>query len=369
MPHLDVMFKTVSTDCNVDCAYCYYRESHAGARGRHLLSLELLERFMAQYMAYIADVGSASLSWQGGEPTLAGLAFFERVVELEARYARPGTTIANALQTNGVLLDDRWGQFLRRYDVLVGISIDGPKEVHDELRRTRSGRGTFDDAMRGVDVLRRHGVEHNALCVVRPGNVERPAELLRFFRGQGFTHVQLVPAMDFQATAPGRPARYLITAEEYGEFLCGAFDEWYQGGRPTLSVGLFDSLLQRSLGLPASVCVNADRCHDGIVVEHDGAVYPCDFFIHRDHGLGSLATTPLAEIVDQPRRRAFAARKLDPVPRACVGCSWLAVCGAGCPRNRGPGPGPDLFCAAYRQLLDHARDRLDALRARLLGRR
>src|SRR5579875_132352 len=250
------MFKTVSTDCNLDCQYCYYRESLEGTRVRRRIAPEMLERFMEQYMEYVSDARIASLSWQGGEPTLAGLSFFEKVVALEARYARPGTVISNALQTNGVLLDDAWGTFLKTYNFLVGVSLDGPPEIHNRRRTYRSGRGTFDHVMRGIDVLRRHRVDFNILCVLGPHNVERPRELMRFYRQQGFSHVQFIPEMEFQAMEPDRPARYAITPAQYGAFLRDAFDEWYQEGRPTLSVRTFDNFLQNYVGVATDLCVH-----------------------------------------------------------------------------------------------------------------
>ncbi|HEY8478089.1 MAG TPA: anaerobic sulfatase maturase [Chloroflexota bacterium] len=367
MPHLGVMFKTVSTDCNLDCAYCYYRESLEGTRVRRRISLEMLDRFMAQYMEYVADVGVASIAWQGGEPTLAGLSFFEHVVALEAHYARPGTTIANALQTNGVLLDDDWGAFLKRYHFLVGVSVDGPRAIHDRLRTYKSGRGSFDHVMRGVQVLRRHGVPYNALCVLGPHNVDHPVELMRFFRQEGFSHVQFIPAMDFQATEPYKPAGYLITPEQYGAFLQAAFDEWYQEGRPTLSVRIFDNFLQNALGLPAELCVHNARCDAGVVVEYNGDVYPCDFYVHPDWKLGNVLEQPLREIVSSAALQAFVHQK-HPLPQACQRCEWLSLCKSGCPRNRASadhGPTPDYFCAAYKAFFAHADTRLQHLKQRV----
>jgi uncharacterized protein len=365
------MFKTVSTDCNLDCDYCYYRESLEGTRVRRRINPDLLDTFFAQYLEYVADAGVASVAWQGGEPTLAGLRFFEEVVALEARHARPGATIANALQTNGVLLDDAWGSFLKTYNFLVGVSIDGPEEVHNRRRTYRSGRGSFDHAMRGVDVLRRHGVPFNALCVLGPHNVEQPRELMRFYRREGFTHVQFIPEMQFQALEPEKPASYAISAEQYGRFLTAAFDEWYQEGRPTLSVRIFDNFVQSYVGVPNDSCVHADRCDAGIVVEHNGDVYPCDFYVHPDWKLGNVGETPLREILRNPKRLAFVLQKHRPLPEACQRCEWLKVCKSGCPRNRhatDDGHSPDYFCAAYKAFFPHAHARLLQVRERVQQR-
>jgi uncharacterized protein len=365
MPALSVMFKTVSTDCNLDCAYCYYRESLEGTRVRRRLDPSLLERFIPAYMSYVADVRTASMSWQGGEPTLAGLRFFERVVALQAAYAAPGTLISNALQTNAVLLDEAWGAFLRRYNWLVGVSLDGPEEVHDALRTDRGGRGSFARALRGIDVLRRHGVDFNILCVLGPHNVGRAGELMAFFRRRRFTHVQFIPAMDFQAIQPDRPPDFLITPAQYGAFLVEAFDSWYEHGSPTISVRIFDNFVQSVLGVPNDLCVHADTCDTGIVVEWDGSAYPCDFYIHPGWKLGNVLDTPLAELAAGVARRAFIGQKI-PWPEECAGCEWLRVCKSGCPRNRAATdgvPAPDYFCESYKQFFAHAHARLEQLKA------
>lgn len=363
MPPLSVMFKTVSTDCNLDCAYCYYRESLEGTRVRRRIDTRLLEAFIPQYMAYVADSGAASFAWQGGEPTLAGLSFFERVVALQANHARPGTTIANALQTNGLLLDDEWGAFLKRYNFLVGISLDGPEEIHNQQRRARSGRGSFDLVMRGVDVLRRHAVDFNVLCVLGPHNIGQPRELMAFYREQGFSHVQFIPCMDFQAMEPEKPPTFQITPAEYGAFLSAAFDEWHGDGRPTISVRTFDNFLQSYVGVPNDLCVHADSCDAGIVVEYNGDAYPCDFYVHPRWKLGNVLEQPLREVLYSPIRASFIRQK-HPLPALCQECEWLAVCKSGCPRNRAD-DAPDYFCESYKQLFSHADARLRNLTSRV----
>jgi uncharacterized protein len=369
MPALPVLFKTVSSDCNLDCAYCYYRQSLEGTRVSRRIAVPVLDAIMRQYMHYLADARVASLSWQGGEPTLAGLEFFERAVELEAAYAAPGTTITNSLQTNGILLDDRWGEFLRRYSFLVGVSLDGPGPVHDQVRRDRGGHGSFRRVMAGIDTLRRHGVDFNILCVVGPHNVGGVRELMSFFRDEGFSHVQFIPAMDFQSVEPDVPPAYLITAEEYGEFLVQLFDEWYEGGFPSMSVRTFDAVLQSYLGLPNDLCVYGEKCDAGIVVEYNGDVYPCDFYISEHWRLGNAVEEPLESMLARPDLSAFAARKLSPPPQ-CKACQWWTLCHGGCPRNRPEGASaePEYFCQSYRRLFAHADERFRALAVRMQRR-
>ena len=368
MPVLPVLFKTVSSDCNLDCAYCYYRQSREDDRVRRRMEEPVLDSFMRQYMDHIADTHVASLSWQGGEPTLAGIEFFERVVALEARYAGPGTTIGNALQTNGILLDDRWGEFLRRYDFLVGVSLDGPEDVHDSIRRDRGGHGSFRRVMTGIDVLRRHQVDFNVLCVVGPHNVGRVRDLMRFFRGEDFRYVQFIPAMNFQSAEPETAPSYLITAEEYGDFLVEVFDEWYEGGFPSTSVRVFDAILQSYLGMPNDLCVYSDRCDAGIVVEYNGDVYPCDFYVNDAWRLGNIGEEPLETILAKSSRAAFVARKTL-LPAECAACGWRALCRGGCPRNRPVDGGTEYFCVSHKRLFAHADERFRIIAERVRRRR
>lgn len=368
MPPLSAMFKTVSTDCNLDCSYCYYRESAEGSRLRRRTDLSLLEALIPQYMEYVADAHRASLNWQGGEPTLAGLDFFQRVMELEAHAARPPTTISNALQTNATLLDDAWGRFLGTYNFLVGVSLDGPEAIHDLARRDRGGRGSFRRVMAGIDVLRRHQVELNILCVVGPHNVARASELMEFFRREGFRYLQFMPAMAFQSTEPARPPSYLVPPEDYGAFLAELFDQWYGDGLPTVSIRTFDNFLQSSLGIPNDLCIHGDSCNAGVVIEHNGDVYPCDFYVHPEWRLGNVLQAPLWRMVESPAMRAFIARK-HPLPPACQACQWQALCKGGCVRNRfilGDGSvAPSYFCSSYQRLFGHAAGRLARLGQRV----
>jgi len=363
------MLKTVSA-CNLDCAYCYHRESARGA-DRRSLDPGLLEKVIPEVMAYTADAGAASFSWQGGEPTLAGLGFFRAAVALEARHARPGTVIDNSLQTNALLIDDEWARFLAEHRFLVGVSLDGPERIHDAARRDRGGRGSFARAMAGLDALRRRGAEVNALTVIGEHNAGEAEELWRFYAAEGLTHVQLLPAMAFQATEPHAEARYLVDAEAYGALLVSLFDRWFGDGAPQVSIRTFDNLAMSYAGLDPELCVNGERCDSGLVVAADGTVYPCDFYLHEAYRLGDLASDSLAGVAESRARRAFSDRK-RPLPFECARCAWLPRCRGGCPRNRtgkgAAGAGPDLFCSSYRRLLEHARPRLESLADRMRRR-
>jgi uncharacterized protein len=367
VPALSVMFKTVSA-CNLDCAYCYDRESSRPA-DRRSLDPGLLEKVIPEVMAYTADAGGASFSWQGGEPTLAGLGYFRKAVGLETRHARPRTVIDNSLQTNAVLIDDEWARFLAEHGFLAGVSLDGPERIHDAARRDRGGRGSFARAMAGLDALRKRGVDVNVLAVIGEHNAFEAEALWHFFAAEGLTHVQLLPAMAFHAREPCAPARYLVDAAAYGELLVALFDRWYGDGLPLVSIRTFDNLAMSYAGLEAELCVHKKRCDSGLVVAADGSAYPCDFYLHEAFRLGDLAIDPLAAVAESPARRRFADRKL-PLPPECERCAWLPRCRGGCPRNRaGEGAArPDLFCASYRLLLEHAGPRLEALAERMRRR-
>jgi len=361
---LSVMWKTVSNYCNMACDYCYFDGSagHGGKKPR--IDQELLETFIRDYMA--GSGGKASFVWQGGEPLLAGLDFFREVVRLQALHAPPGTVIGNSVQTNGTLIDEEWARFFRQYNVFVGVSLDGPRDIHDARRPFGSGAGSFDAAMRGIAWLRRYGVEFNVLTVVHRGNVREAARLMDFYEREGFTHVQFIPCMSFKARDAEADGLYEITPAEYGDFLCEAFDRWWNDGRPRLSVRFFDNVLARYLGREAESCVQRPTCARTLILDGNGDAYPCDFYMNREYRLGNVGEQSIGEIVDHPAYRRFLTLKSE-LPDDCRACEYFGLCHGGCPRNRGWSGGravrPDYFCAAYRRIFAHAHDRLVALAA------
>ncbi len=347
------MFKTVSSMCNLDCAYCYFRESLEGERKTRRIDRGMLSKLVPEYLDYVSDTGEASLGWQGGEPTLAGLDFFEWVVDLEARNARPGMVLSNDIQTNGILIDDAWASFFEQYSFLVGVSLDGPEELHDAVRKSRGGRGSFTRVMAGLDALRQRSVDLNILCVIGPHNVGETETIFDFFSREEFSHVQLMPAMDFQAIEPTARPSYLVSPDEYGEFLVRAFDAWYLGGLPRVSIRTFDSFMQSYLDGDSDLCIHGAKCDSGLVVEHDGEVFPCDFYIHPDYSLGNISTESLRGMATSRERTEFMGRKA-PLPDTCRECEWRRYCHGGCPRNRTSSSSLDFFCQSYRRLFAHA---------------
>ncbi|NWQ40755.1 anaerobic sulfatase maturase [Bacillus sp. EB106-08-02-XG196] len=370
--NISVMWKTVSEDCNLACDYCYY-STCGGKPGRKIKRIEssILEKFIKEYME--RSEGAASFAWQGGEPLLAGLDFFKEVVTLQSKHAPKNTIISNSLQTNGTLLNDQWAHFFKTYQFLIGVSLDGPKEIHDVRRVTSLGQGSFDRVMRGIDQLRKHQVDFNILTVVHKGNVTKAAELLSFFESEGFPFLQFIPCMDFRSQEINHPGVYEITPEEYGAFLCEAFDYWYNNGEPRTSIRFFDEMLNVYMNRDPGLCIHRAQCPQTIILEQNGDAFPCDFYIHPDWKIGNVATHSIEEILSNPLYDTFL--KMKPtLPDPCKTCQWKKLCHGGCPRNRKwdadrSASEVDYFCSSYKQVYSYADKRMkqlgDKVRARL----
>lgn len=361
-PLTGVLVKPAGADCNLNCSYCFYKDKgklYPEIR-RHRMSDEVLEALVRQTMALSGQ--HASFSWQGGEPTLMGLQFFERVVSLQHQYGR-GRAVSNGLQTNATLLNDEWGRFLRRYRFLVGVSLDGPDVMHDAHRVDHAGQGSFQRVLHGVNILRRHDVAFNILAVLTRQNAGDPETLFRFFLAQDLRHLQFIPCAEPDPVTHDL-APFSISADEYGEFLCRIFDLWLKDGQPTAYVRFFDELLIAYVTGQHPSCLHRERCGDYVVVEHNGDVYACDFFVEPAWRLGNLSETPLLELLQGERFKAFRQRKQG-LAAECLRCEYLSLCHGGCPKYRllanGDIASPDYFCAAYRRFFAHSAPTMRAL--------
>lgn len=362
------MWKTVSEACNLACDYCYY-STCGGKPGPNVdrIAPETLDKFMREYMGL--SRGAVSFAWQGGEPLLAGLDFFESAVALQAKYAPPHTIINNALQTNGTLIHERWAAFFKQYRFLIGVSLDGPRDIHDRRRVDAQGRGSFDRVMRGIAHLRGQRVDFNVLTVIHRGNVGKAKELFRFYQQEGFDFVQFIPCMQFHSKQIGQPGVYEITPEEYGDFLCEAFDCWYNDGSPVVSERFFDNMLNVYARRDAELCTRRRSCPKTLILEQNGDAFPCDFYLHPDWKIGNAGTDSLADLLNHPLYDRFA--KMKPaLPETCKSCEWLELCYGGCPRNRrwnedASVSQPDYFCGSYRRVYAYAHDRMTALADRV----
>lgn len=369
------MAKPAGAMCNLDCTYCFYLEREtAGTR----MDDATLRRHVEQVIAGTPpDAEEIPFAWQGGEPTLMGLDFFRRAVALQKELCPPGRKITNALQTNGILVDDAWCAFFKAEGFLIGLSLDGPPHIHDARRVDKGGRPTFPRVMAALERLKKHGVEFNTLTVVGSHNQDHPLQVYRFLRKHGSGFIQFIPAIERVAgpdkqqftgppeLAPDAPLSPLsVDGEKFGRFLAQVFDEWAQSDVGTVFVRDFDTWLGLWMGLPSSLCVYAETCGRAVVVEHDGGVYACDHYVYPEYRVGDLATSSLTEIVDGPRMRFFGDSKRDRLPAACRRCEWLKVCNGGCPKHRfrpvegGP---VDHLCPGLKHFFAHVDTRMRAM--------
>ncbi|EPO6660519.1 anaerobic sulfatase maturase [Klebsiella aerogenes] len=356
-----VMAKPTGSACNLDCSYCFYlhKEHLLQQEKRRYMSDETLENFIRQYIDG-QDGEQVVFSWQGGEPTLMGLEFFHKVVKFQQQYKKPGQRIENDLQTNGILINDAWAEFLKANHFLVGLSIDGPRELHDRYRITRSGKPTFDKVMAGVDALKRHGVPFNALVTVNRTNARFPLEVYRFVtRELGATYVQFNPCVepvDFTQTAPhfwrddsiptvgSRRARpgdldaivtdWSVDPDEWGRFLIATFEEWVNNDLGRVQVNLFETAVAQMMGLPAQICTTAEFCGKGLAVEKNGDVFSCDHYVYPEYQIGNITDNSLARMAFSERQQAFGMGKCDTLPQQCKQCPYLKLCHGECPKNR-----------------------------------
>ncbi len=377
-----LLAKPAGAICNLGCEYCFFlsKETLYGERESPLMDVATLETYVRQLME--ASPGpDVQVAWQGGEPTLRGLDFFRRSVELAERYRKPHQRVSHTIQTNGTLIDDEWAAFFKEHGYLVGLSVDGPREMHDAYRIGKKGQGTFDDVIRGWNVLQAHGVDVNILCTVHAANADQPLEVYRFFRDDlEARYIQLIPIVE-RATPDTLPLanqgwggtrgrdRPLykqegslvtdrsVTAEQFGAFLIGIFDEWVKRDVGTVYVTTFDIALGSWLGLH-SACVVSPTCGGALVLEHNGDVYSCDHYVEPDHRLGNVKDSTLRALVSSEKQRRFGRAKYDTLPTYCRECPVLFACYGECPRNRfvrtpDGEDGLNYLCAGYKAFFAH----------------
>jgi uncharacterized protein len=355
MQPFTLLIKPSGSDCNVDCKYCFYKcRSPEVGRGRQRMSEEVLERLIKDYMELRFPL--AGFAWQGGEPTLMGLDFYKKAVELQKKYGISGQEVGNSLQTNAILLNESWCRFLHENKFLVGISIDGPKEFHDYYRLDHSGAGTFDRVMRAIENCKQYNVEYNTLTLLNARNADHPDEVFDFLVGLGVKFVQFIPCVEVEP-ATGEIADFSVTPKQYGDFLCRLFDRWYEYGPRKLSIRDFDSVLAYYVTGRHSICTFDRQCSQYIVIEHTGDAFCCDFFVEPKWRLGNIFETPIEKLAVSSKKRAFARTKKN-LCNKCIVCRHLAVCRGGCMKDRAPFDKENYgresyFCEAYKQFFDY----------------
>ena len=374
MDPFHIMAKPHGPICNLDCTYCYYleKENLYAAKGRdYRMSDTVLESYIRQYIQS-QPAQHVSFAWQGGEPTLLGVPFFERVLELQRKYA-DGKMIDNAFQTNGTLLDDAWGEFLAHNKFLIGLSIDGPAEIHDAYRVDKGGQPTFTRVMRGLDILKKHGVEFNTLTVINRKNSYHARQVYRFLKEIGSKYLQFIPIVEQVAVQPDpnglvllKPyARQQTTVSEwsveplqFGKFLSAVFDEWVLSDVGQVFVQIFDVALESWSGLPQTLCVFAPQCGKALAVEHNGDLYSCDHFVYPENKLGNIMERAMSGLVKSPQQTRFGNAKETALPSDCKTCDVRFACNGECPKHRftttASGEyGLNYLCAGYKHFFHH----------------
>jgi uncharacterized protein len=363
-----LLIKPSGSDCNADCAYCFYKSRSAEiGQGRQRMSDWVLETLVKDYLGLRFQV--SAFAWQGGEPMLMGLDFYKRVIELQRKHGIAGQEVANAIQTNALLLNDAgWCRFLHENGFLVGISIDGPKDLHDRYRLDLAGRGTWDRVIRAMECCREHKVEFNTLTLVNHLTADYPDEIFDFLIDLGVRYMQFIPCVEMEPQS-GRVASFSVTPGQYGGFLCRIFDRWCSYGPEKLSIRDFDSVLTHCISGHHTVCSFDRQCSQYIVIEHTGDVFPCDFFVEPAWRLGNILETPIEQLAAGDLKRTFGRRKQS-LGNKCLVCRHLAMCRGGCMKDRGlfAGGNPaceSYFCESYREFFDHAMPRFMQIAAQV----
>jgi len=363
LPECLVMAKPAGPGCNLRCGYCYYlRKAALFPPGPWRMPEDLLERYIVQRLK--ASPGPTThFEWHGGEPTLLGLDYFRFIVRVQKENCPPGRTITNGIQTNGVLIDEAWAGFLARERFSVGLSLDGPADLHDAFRRTADGEATHAGASAAFRMLMSRGVLCNALCVLHARNVAAPDRVYDFFRRLGASYLQFLPLV---ARAEGGVSAATAPSEAIGEFLCRVFDRWTREDVGRVVIQTFDEALRPIYGVPHALCVHREHCGNVAVLEHDGGFYACDHFVDPGHLIGNLRERSLSDLVCDPRLVRFGKAKRDTLPRACRECDVLASCNGGCPKDRFAAapdgePGLNYLCPAYKMFFRHSRPGLTRL--------
>lgn len=363
-----LLIKPASAVCNLDCSYCFYLDRDADPYkdlAARRMDDETLEHLVDSFLFY--SYPNSVFAFQGGEPTLAGLPFFEKLVRLQKERGRDGHNISNALQTNGMLIDDSWCRLFKEYNWLIGISMDGPEKIHDSYRFNKAGHGTWKRVMQSMETMQKHGVDFNVLCVVSQANVHQPREIYKFFKSLAIDNIQYIPLSEFDGH--GNPLPFTVGAEEYGRFLVETFDLWWPDRRK-MRIRFYDNIAEALAGQKPGSCTMHETCDSYCVVEYNGDVYPCDFFVEKDWRLGNIHLDSWAEIARKQKRYSFARNKALAHPE-CHACEYQTLCHGGCPKSR---HAPhrnfndlDHFCQAYKMIFAKAVGPLRKDLAKILG--
>jgi uncharacterized protein len=362
-----VFAKPTGAVCNLDCHYCYYLEKQRLYPNADSFRMDegLLEEFILQQIG-LSSGDVIRFSWHGGEPTTLGLDYFRKIVTLQRKHTPAAKRVVNGLVTNGTLLDEEWCEFLAAEGFAVGLSMDGPAELHDTYRVSRGSKSTHNQVMRGFELLRKHAVPCDILCVVHDKNVRMPRQTYAFFKGIGATYVGFLPAVDCRDDMLSGVGEHTVPADEYGSFLCAVFDEWVRHDIGRILVQIFDEAARPVRGLEHALCIFRPTCGDIPALEHNGDLYSCDHFVEEEYLLGNIREHSLRDFLSSPAHERFGDQKRDSLPHYCRECEVLAMCNGGCPKDRfirtlDGEPGLNYLCAGFKQFFTHCRPMFEKL--------
>jgi uncharacterized protein len=356
-----IFAKPIGAICNLDCSYCYYlKKEHLYPKGdKFRMTDDVLEAYIVQHIE-ASPSPVINFSWHGGEPTLLGLDYFRKIVSLQRKHHPSGRRVSNGMQTNGTFLNDEWCSFLAEEGFSVGLSMDGPRELHDRYRVTKGQKPTHRQVMHAFKLLRRYKIPCDLLCVIHDQNVHYPIQVYRFFKEIGAEYLGFLPFVEPTRDGSGGVSSHTVPADVYGSFLCSIFDEWVRQDIGRVMVQIFEEAARPACGLEHSLCIFRETCGDVPVVEHNGDFYSCDHFVEPKHHLGNIRETPLVEFIESPAQRKFGLAKRDQLPRYCRECEVLAMCNGGCPKDRfvrtpDGEDGLNYLCAGLKRFFLHSR--------------
>ena len=365
-PAFHLLAKPTGAICNLDCQYCFFlskEQLYPGSKFR--MADDLLETYIKQLLES-HRTPEVTIAWQGGEPTLMGLEFFQRSIELVEKHKKPGQEVSHTLQTNGTRLDDDWGRFFKQHNFLIGLSVDGPQPLHDTYRVDKRGRGSFEQVMQGWKTLKKHQVDFNVLCTVNAANGDRPLEVYRFFRDElGAEFIQFIPIIErvnedgsTLIQSGNQVTERSVQPEQFGRFLNSVFDEWVRRDVGKVFIQHFDAALANWVGVQPGVCIFSKTCGNALALEHNGDLYSCDHFVEPDYKLGNIQETHMIEMIASEQQRQFGQAKFDTLPQYCRTCEVRFACNGGCPKNRfietpDGETGLNYLCAGYKAFFTH----------------
>lgn len=354
-----VFAKPAGSSCNLNCVYCYYlKKKQLYPKDTPLrMPEDILEEYIKQHISAYPDP-VVRFSWHGGEPTILGLNYFHRIVELQRKYKSPRQHIFNGIQTNGILLNEEWCRFFAAEDFSVGFSLDGPQEFHDRFRVTKDLKPTHKRVMRGYDLLLKHKISFDILCVVNAVNVRSPIQIYSFFKQINAPYISFLPVVELQMDAENGVSPLTVSAKAWGDFLCTIFDEWISRDIGNIKVQIFEEASRTAFGQDHSLCIFRPTCGDIPVVEHNGDFFSCDHFVDEAHRVGNIMKTPLVELLESQKQETFGLTKLSSLPRYCRECEVRPMCHGECPKNRflrAPDgeEGLNYLCAGYKRFFTH----------------